>query len=136
MNKYFKYALFGFPAIIYDALKEDKAVEQTDFLEPETEHIRDIIISAREQGLSEITVEVSKDFAAKLTAGGSIPVEGIIINAEAKAKKTKNGKVTLSLKLNPDNTYQQIEKLARLHKDGILSDEEFSAAKKRLIDKL
>ncbi|HIF9179913.1 SHOCT domain-containing protein [Photobacterium damselae] len=140
LNKYGRYLVTGpCGGLLYDLYKQKSNSNQSvheNVIENESERISEIIVSARQQGLSEITVEVSKDFADKLSMGGSIPIEGINISAEAKAKSTGNGKVLLSLKLNPDDTYLQIEKLARLHQDGILTDCEFSAAKQRLIEKL
>ncbi|HIF9262790.1 TPA: SHOCT domain-containing protein [Photobacterium damselae] len=118
------------------SLKKKDSHQPENITIDESERIREVIISAREQGLSEIIVEVSKEFADQFTMGGNIPIEGININAEAKASGSKNGKVLLSLKLNPDDIYFQIEKLARLHAKGILSDSEFTLAKKNLIEKI
>jgi hypothetical protein len=126
------FSISGVPGLIYDLHKE----KFETVTEPESNRIRDIIIAAREQGLSEISVEVSKDFADTVSLEGEIPIEGVNTHVQAKAGTTKNGKVVLSLKLNPDDTYLQIEKLATLHKQGALSESEFTAAKQRLIDKI
>lgn len=119
---------------MYKESSDGKNSETVD--ESEVDRIRDIIAEAREQGLSEINIEVSKCFADKCSIGASLPIEGVNISAEAKNKSENSGNVILSLKLNPDDIYNKIEKLARLHRDGVLSDKEFSAAKKRLIDKM
>jgi hypothetical protein len=132
LRKIIKYSITGVPGLIYDLQKGNfETVTQS-----ESSRINDIIKIARQEGLSEISVEMSKDFAEKLSLSGEVPIEGINVHANAESGITNNRKVVLSIKLNSDDTYLQIEKLARLHKQEILSESEFATAKQRLIDKL
>ena len=133
-----KYFIGPTPALLYDAYKKLVSTEDEieGIAENELDYIKEVIVTAREQGLSEVTVEVSRGFAFKLGASGSIPVDGLNVQASCDLDNSKDGKVVMTLKLNPDDSYSQLKKLAELNKEGILTDNEYSEAKKRLIEKM
>lgn len=133
-----KYLITPTPVLLYDAYKKlaSAEAEVESVVETELDYIKEVIVTAREQGLSEVSVEVSKNFAFKLGASGGIPVDGINVQANCNLDNSKNGKVVMTLKLNPDDSYSQLNKLAELHKEGVLTDSEYSEAKKRLIEKM
>lgn len=139
LTKILKYSVIGgLPALVHDYYVEKKQEEfekGTDF-KSESDYIREIIVSAREQGLSEISFDVSKDFSDKCSLGADIPIDGINIQAKAKAQNAKNGKIVLTCKFNPDDIFFQLGKLNKLYKEGALSETEFTASKARLIDKI
>ena len=68
-------------------------------------------------------------------ASGTLPIE-LPINVSAKLNKNRAGQYCIKIKYLPMDKIDQIKRLAELHENGSLTDQEFSNAKKRIIERL
>lgn len=118
-----------------DSDNNDRLAAST-ITESEIYRINRLIEEGRKNGLSELELEISKNLADKFDASATIPLEAITLNIGCKVNVDSDGKCTLKIKYLPAEISDKIKQLSILHKDGILTDEEFIRAKGKLLKKI
>ena len=126
---------------IVEIIFEDNSKHSSSITEEDSKHISQLIAKGREQGLEELEIKISKDLGTKLEASATLPIE-VPINASASLDKKTNGEYSIKVKYAPikasegDEKVKFLRELHKLHEDGILTDAEYTDAKKKAIEKL
>ena len=125
---------------ILEVIFEDNSKNSSSITEEDSKQISQLIAQGREQGLEELDIRISKDLGAKLEASATLPIE-VPVNASAALEKKSNGEYCIKVKYavikasEGDEKVKYLRELHQLHKDGILTDEEYTEAKKKAIEK-
>ncbi|HIF9505220.1 TPA: SHOCT domain-containing protein [Photobacterium damselae] len=141
MSKLLRFAIGGIPLLIYDHVKSSRNCENhtsSSISESEVNHINNLIEKAKSQGLSEITIDISKNLHDELSLGGNIPIPPDV-NVDMKLKSDVSGGGKFQLRItfpSPDETIERLAQLKKLHESGVITDEEFSNAKARVIQNI
>ncbi|MCG6467337.1 SHOCT domain-containing protein [Vibrio parahaemolyticus] len=141
MSKFWRYAIGGVPLIIYDHIKTSSDGENhasSSISETEVDHINNLIEKAKLQGLTEITIDISKNLHDELSLGGNIPTpSGVNVDMKLKSDVSGDGKFQLRVTFPPpDETIERLAQLKKLHVSGAITDEEFTNAKARVIQSM
>ncbi len=122
------------PMLIYNAIKDWGSNDSTEVVRAEElDRVQELIEKGREQGLSELDIEISHEFAAGFKAKAGATIESIPLNVTLKLKKSGNGKYIMKVKYLPKTYTDELRDLKKLNDDGVLTDDEFTQAKKRVL---
>lgn len=109
-------------------------VHDTDSVsETEVARIQKLIEDGRRRGVSNIEIEISEDFSRDLEVNAGTTLENIPISVGAKVNRNRDGKLILKVDYFPAELTDKIRELYQLHKEGMLTDEEFSTAKQKIL---
>ncbi|MEZ9908598.1 SHOCT domain-containing protein [Vibrio sp. 10N.261.51.A3] len=141
MSKLVKYMLGGLPYLIYDHMKsneESNEVSASSITTDEVERINDAINNAKNSGAKEVSINISRNLHDELSLGGNIPnSSGLDVQMNLKSDTSGMGQCQLHIIfLEPDEHLDKLAKLKDLHQCGALTEEEFSNAKARVIERL
>lgn len=115
-----------------DAEKESTEAVRED----EIERVLNLIEKGREQGLSEIEIEISHGLAKNFSTEAGAPIEGIPTSISCNIAKDANGKYMMKVKYLPKNAIDKLRDLKKLLDEQVLSEEEFVIAKSELLKQL
>lgn len=139
MSKLFKFAIGGVPALVVDHyMTKNKAESRADskISKTEVEHICEVIEKAKEQGLREITIEISSELSDEISITGNLPVDIGPVGATLGSKNSGNGKCQLHLVFSEKDALDKLEKLKTLYDSEAITQEEFEKAKLKVIESL
>lgn len=109
--------------------------EPADFSDNDLENIEHLINEGRRQGLEELDIKISKDLGSKIGLSVGLPIE-VPIGVNLNLDKNNKGEYIINVKFKDISYKDEAEALKRyseLHKDGILTDEEFALKKKEIL---
>ena len=121
---------------LFEVDYEDHSKQSSSITQEDVQRISQIIAEAKKQGLEELDIKISKDFGAKLAAAATLPIE-VPVNASLELNQNQFGEYTIKVKFQrPNEEMLKLQNLYELHQQGVLTDEEFAEAKKRIIDRM
>ena len=104
--------------------------------EEEIERISKLIEHGRNQGLSEIDIEISSGLASSFSSKAGANLNGIPTDVACDLSKNSSGKYTMTVKYLPQSTTEKFRDLKSLYDDGIITEIEFSEAKSKIINQI
>lgn len=99
----------------------------------EVNRIKKLIRHAKEQGLEEISIEISKDFARAFKSQIGFVLDGFPLNASIDADADKKGGFILNIKFLKITPAEEIASYHKLLKNKAITESEFSEIKQRII---
>lgn len=125
------------PKYIYDELnkplEDDSSVQ---IREEEIERVKILIKNGREQGLSEMSIKISRELSSKVSANGGAVLEGIPVNASIDATSDSNGDYVMHIKYVELGAIEKLKEIKSLYDNDILTESEFLEAKTKILNSL
>lgn len=124
------------PILLYDAFTDEGTDSPAEVVkEEELERVQELIEKGREQGLSELEIEISHDFAVGCKVEGGVTIDSVPANVTMDISKKRNGKYIMKVKYLPKTYTDDLRDLKKLVDDGVLTEEEFTQAKIKILSK-
>lgn len=108
----------------------------TGVIDNEFDRVNQLIEDGRKRGVSEIEIEISSDLADALSGKTEASFEGMSAGLGLEVKRNGAGKSVLKVKYLELGVTDQLRELHRLHQEGVLTADEFSQAKSKLLAKM
>lgn len=120
---------------IWEVIFEDRSKNAPTITKEDCDNISRIIDEGRKKNLEELEIKISKDLGIKLEASAVLPVE-VPINVSAQLCKNSQGEYSIKVKYLPKTIEERLYDLKELHEKRLLTDEEYTEAKRRIIEKI
>ena len=128
------------PVLAYDTIKDLVTDNDTDnsnatemVQEDELQRVQGLIEKGREQGLSELDIKISRNLASGFKGKAGTKIEGVPVDVTVDISKAHNGEYTMKVKYLPKTYTDELRDLKKLFDDGVLTEEEFTKAKQRVL---
>jgi hypothetical protein len=116
---------------------EEMPVTATEAVrEDEIARVIKLIEQGRNQGLTELEIQVSHGLARDFAVEGGAPVEGIPANIGFKIGQDASGSFVLKISYLPKSTVDKLRDLKKLYDENVISEDEFRLAKAELLKQL
>lgn len=120
---------------IWEVIFEDRSKNSPTITKEDCDNISRMIDEGRKKNLEELEIKISKDLGFKLEATAGLPVE-VPINVSAQLCKNSQGEYSIKVRYLPKTIEERLYDLKELHEKRLLTDEEYTEAKRRIIEKI
>jgi len=102
----------------------------------EIKKLQELINSGKANNVEEMYIVISKELARSFNGQAGVTIENLPLNAAFNVSQDESGKYMLHVKFQKKTTVDELTSYHQLLKDGAITEDEFSAIKTKLIDKI